>query len=71
MVSNLNMAMHYCGLKDDTKPTSGVPNGSDFLELDTGDVYFYDADENGSGWTKLFSVGGGSSSDDNGGGGDA
>lgn len=59
MVTNSNMAMHYFGLKDDPKPTAGVPNGSDFIEIDTGDVYFYDADENGSGWTKEFSLQGG------------
>ena len=35
MVTNTNMAMHYRGLEDDTKPT-GAPNGSDFLEMDTG-----------------------------------
>lgn len=33
----------YEGLSTDTKPT-GVPNGSRFLEMDTGDVYMYDAD---------------------------
>lgn len=37
----------YEGLSTDTKPT-GVPNGSRFLEMDTGDVYMYDAD--GSTW---------------------
>ena len=33
----------YEGLSTDTKPTD-VPNGSRFLEMDTGDVYMYDAD---------------------------
>ena len=26
----------------DTKPTTGVPNGSKLLEMDTGTVYVYD-----------------------------
>ena len=44
MVSNTNMARHYRGLADDTKPTDGIPNGSDFLEIDTGKTWYYDAD---------------------------
>lgn len=44
MVSNANMIMRYRGLSDDTKPTDGVPNGSDFLEIDTGKVWYYDAE---------------------------
>lgn len=39
------------GLSTDTKPT-GVVTGSDFTEVDTGDVYFFDE---GSGWVKQFS----------------
>ena len=31
------------GISTDTKPTD-VPNGSRFLELDTGKVYMFDAD---------------------------
>lgn len=31
------------GLSTDTKPTN-VPNGSTFLEMDSGDVYIFDAD---------------------------
>lgn len=54
MVSTTNMAMEWTGLHTDPKPTS-APNGSIFVEIDTGDVYFYDADENGAGWTKQFS----------------
>lgn len=31
------------GLSTDTKPTgSQIPNGSSFLEMDTGSVYFWD-----------------------------
>lgn len=43
MVSNTNMAMHYRGMQDDTKPTD-APNGSDFLEMDTGKMWYFDAD---------------------------
>ena len=43
-------AMEYRGLSTDTKPTD-APNGSVFLEMDTGDVYMYNAD--GSEWVKL------------------
>lgn len=44
------------GLSTDTKPTNltgygDVPNGSTFLEIDTGDIYAYDAD--GESWNKL------------------
>lgn len=40
------------GLSSDTKPTHDqVPNGSTFVEMDTGDVYMYDA--NGKTWLKL------------------
>ena len=55
MVTTTNMSMEYVGLSTDTKPTNGVPNGSTFIEIDTGDVYFYDATENGAGWVKQFS----------------
>lgn len=34
------------GLSTDDKPTN-VPNGSEFLEMDTGSVYYFDA-ENGN-----------------------
>lgn len=37
------------GLSTDTKPTDDyIPNGSSFLEMDTGDVYFWD--KAGSQW---------------------
>lgn len=32
------------GLAGDTKPTEGVANGSFFLEMDTGKLYFFDAE---------------------------
>lgn len=28
----------------DEKPVDGVPNGSDLYEMDTGDVYMFDAE---------------------------
>ncbi len=43
-VSNVPMPVYY-GLSTDTKPT-GITggNGSAFVEMDTGKLYFYDAD---------------------------
>lgn len=39
----------YVGLSDDTKPTDKfVSANALFLELDTGDIYYYDTEE---GWT--------------------
>ena len=40
----------------DTKPTAGVATGSTFVEVDTGDVYFYDEDSET--WNKLANLGG-------------
>ena len=31
-------------LSTDTKPTIGITNGSTCLEIDTGDIYIFDAD---------------------------
>ena len=39
----------YRGLSTDDKPDS--INGSEFLEMDTGDVYYYDGD--GENWSKI------------------
>lgn len=41
-------AIVYYGLSTDDKPTTGVGNGSCFIEMDTSKIYFYD--ENGSQW---------------------
>ena len=30
------------GLSTDTKPTTNVANGSEFVEMDTSTIYFYD-----------------------------
>jgi len=47
----------FNGLSTDTKPTAGVPNGSVFVEVDTGYVYRFDAEH--STWYKSSSGGGG------------
>lgn len=39
----------YMGLSTDTKPTEDIPVNTLFLELDTGDFYYYD----GSEWSKV------------------
>ena len=41
----------------DSKPTSGVMNGSTCIEVNTGKTYVYD--EEGSEWTEISSSGGG------------
>lgn len=51
MITNLNLTDEYAGLKDDTKPTAGVRNGSSFIEMNTGKVYIFDA-ENGE-WDEI------------------
>lgn len=33
----------YCGLSADTKPTTGIANGSVFIEMDTSKLYFFDS----------------------------
>lgn len=41
-----NFLAEFRGLSDDTKPTSisgaTIENGSSFLEMDTGKIYYYD-----------------------------
>ena len=39
----------YAGLSTDSKPIDGVGVNDLFLELDTGDVYYFD----GSAWAKV------------------
>lgn len=39
----------FTGLSTDTKPTTEVEVNSLFLELDTGDVYYF----NGTDWAKV------------------
>lgn len=38
------VALELRGLSTDEKKTDGIPNGSAFLEMDTGVVYFWDAE---------------------------
>ena len=49
-VAGKGTATEYYGLSTDTKP-SEVPNGSTFLEMNTGNIYIYDA-ANGA-WLSL------------------
>lgn len=39
----------FMGLSTDTKPTTGIETNSLFLELDTGDFYYF----NGATWAKV------------------
>ena len=52
MVTRLNpnetWAHEYVGLKDDTKPTTDVPNGSTFVAMDEQKLYAFD--EENSTW---------------------
>ena len=36
-------ATTFYGRSTDSKPTTGVANGSIFMEMDTGKIWFYDA----------------------------
>ena len=50
VVDSTKYYMEYSGLSTETKPEPAyIKNGSLFLELDTGDVYYYD----GSDWAKV------------------
>lgn len=40
-ISTINQT--YYGLSTDSKPTTGVGNGSCFIEMDSGKVCFFDA----------------------------
>lgn len=43
----------YWGLSTDSKPTTGVGNGSIFIEINTGKVYFFNGE--GAAWVEQFS----------------
>ena len=43
----------FCTI-DDTKPTERIATGSSIIEVDTGDVYFFD--EETSSWTAMLSL---------------
>ena len=39
-----NALLDIRGLSTDAKPTKDISNGSSFIEMDTGKIYFFDAD---------------------------
>ena len=39
------------GLSTDTKPTENIPNGSTFIEINTGKVYIFN--EAGAAWVEM------------------
>lgn len=39
-----NFTNEYWGLSTDEKPTVYVPNGSIYYEIDTGDMFIFDAE---------------------------
>ena len=48
--------LELVGTSQDTKPTGDVITGSIFVEIDTGNVYFYNEDATaGSEWVEQFS----------------
>lgn len=55
--NNGDVLIEAACLSTDTKPTSGIANGSSCIEMDTGDKYMFD--EAGGQWIKLGSGGGG------------
>lgn len=48
--SGIKAPMQFVGLSTDTKPTSAT-NGSTFIEMDTGKIYFYN--EDGQEWLEF------------------
>lgn len=42
MITTSNLTDEYNGLSTDTKPTENVRNGSVFIEIDSGKIYFFD-----------------------------
>lgn len=49
--------LHYAeiaGASSETKPTTGIVDGSTFLETDTGDLYVFN--ETGSAWVKYMAL---------------
>jgi hypothetical protein len=48
-VTLINNVARYTGDSNDTKPTTGLNVNDLFLELDTGDMYYWD----GSDWVKV------------------
>lgn len=52
MITDSNTGIELSGLSTDSKPTN-VPNGSIFVEIDTGKVFFFNAAA--STWVEQFS----------------
>ena len=50
-VGNDKILVDSVCLSGDSKPTTGIANGSMCLEMDTGDIYAFN--EAGSAWVKL------------------
>lgn len=46
-----NSILELRGLSTDTKPTENISNSSIFIEIDTGDLYMYDAENEE--WNKI------------------
>ena len=44
IVSTNGNIVNYMGLSTEEKPTEGLATGSLFIELDTGKVYYFNAD---------------------------
>lgn len=51
--NSMKQMVSCAGLSTDDKPTAGIATGSDFTEVDTGDVYFFN--EVSGSWVKQFS----------------
>lgn len=41
--SKLTASTTYFGLSGDSKPTTGIANGSCYVEMNTGKIYFFNA----------------------------
>ena len=50
--NSMKQMVSCAGLSTDTKPTAGIATGSDFTEVDTGKVFFFDEE---SDWVEQFS----------------
>lgn len=49
MITNNGATAGLTGLSTDSKPTEGIETNTLFLELDTGDFYYF----NGTTWAKV------------------
>lgn len=65
MVTVSNLTNEYDGTSTDTKPTKGVRNGSQFVEIDTGKVYLFD--EENKQWIEQGAEASSDSQEENGG----